>query len=60
MLNTDDLELLAKRGISEQQIARQISCFEKGFPYLKIVASASTEKGIMTVPQKEQVVYMNA
>jgi hypothetical protein len=60
MLNTDDMESLAKRGISEQQIARQLSCFEKGFPYLKIVASASTEKGIMTVPQKEQVVYMDA
>lgn len=60
MLNTNDLVLLTKRGINEQQITKQLSCFEKGFPFLKIVASASTEKGIMTVSQKEQVEYMNA
>ena len=50
MLTPEDKDLLVKKGISEQQIAEQLACFEKGFPFLKLDAAASVEKGIMDSP----------
>ena len=47
MLTPEDKDLLAKKGISEQQIIEQLACFEKGFPFLKLDAAASIDKGIM-------------
>ena len=46
MLNAKDLEQLSEKGISQEKIEEQLSCFEKGFPFLEIEASASVEKGI--------------
>ncbi len=46
MITPQDKELLRQKGISEEQIAEQLTCFEKGFPYLKLAAAASLEKGI--------------
>ena len=43
MLTPEDKDLLVKKGISEQQIAEQLACFEKGFPFLKLDAAASVE-----------------
>ncbi|MDR2496565.1 MAG: DUF4301 family protein [Tannerellaceae bacterium] len=60
MLYENDLKLLASKGIREQQIEEQLSCFDKGFPFLEIIASASVEKGITVVPKEEQPVYMKA
>ena len=34
MITLQDKEFLAQKGISEEQIAEQLACFEKGFPYL--------------------------
>ncbi len=53
MLEEKDLKQLAAKGISEQQIETQIKQFETGFPFLKIEAPASVDKGIV-VPQGEQ------
>ena len=36
MLTQEDKELLAKKGISEEQIKEQLACFETGFPFLKL------------------------
>ena len=47
MITLQDKELLAKKGISEEQIAEQLACFEKGFPYLKLSAAASVEQHIL-------------
>lgn len=44
MITPEDKELLAQKGISEVQIAEQLTCFQKGFPYLKLDAAASVEK----------------
>lgn len=35
MITPQDKELLRQKGISEEQIAEQLTCFEKGFPVLK-------------------------
>ena len=61
MLTQEDKDLLAKKGISEQQIAEQLACFENGFPYLKLFAAASVEnRGIMLIGEDAQKTYLAA
>lgn len=60
MLTLQDKELIAKKGISEQKIAEQLACFEKGFPYLKLDAAASVERGILALDEPEQKAYLDA
>ena len=60
MLNTDDLNQLKERGISEEQVDEQLAAFAEGFPFLEIQASASVEKGIMAVSADSQLKYINA
>ena len=61
MLTHEDKELLAKKGISEEKIAEQLACFEKGFPFLKLSAAASVENGgIMKADEKECEQYLAA
>ena len=43
MLTQEDKALLAKKGISEQQIQEQLACFEQGFPYLQLAAAAAVD-----------------
>jgi len=57
MLTPQDKDQLAKKGISEAQIADQLASFEKGFPYLKLEAAASIGKGIIA---PEQAGYLAA
>ena len=58
MITTQDKELLAKKGITEAQIAEQLACFQTGFPYLKLDAAASIEKGILAPDAEEQKAYL--
>ena len=58
MLTANDMEMLAAKGISEQQIEEQLNCFKNGFPYLEITASASVEKGIKVITADEKSEYM--
>lgn len=60
MLTLQDKELLARKGISEEQIKEQLDCFEKGFPFLKLDGAASLSKGIIAPDAAEQKVYLNA
>lgn len=61
MLTQEDKDLLAKKGISEEQIAEQLACFEKGFPFLKLFAAASVEnRGIMLASEDAQKTYLAA
>lgn len=60
MLTAADKEILERKGISETQIAEQLACFEKGFPYLKLDAAASLEKGIIAPANEEQQTYLQA
>ena len=60
MITPQDKELLRQKGISEEQIAEQLTCFEKGFPYLKLAAAASLEKGILAPVAEEQKLYLDA
>ncbi|GAE83411.1 ribosylnicotinamide kinase homolog [Bacteroides reticulotermitis JCM 10512] len=58
MITTQDKDLLAKKGISEAQIAEQMACFQKGFPFLKLDAAASLEKGILAPTEEQRNEYL--
>ena len=60
MITPQDKELLARKGISEEQIAEQLACFETGFPYLKLAAAASVENGILAPDADAQKKYLDA
>lgn len=60
MITPEDKELLAQKGISEAQIAEQLACFQKGFPYLQLDAAASVGKGILAPDAAEQKAYLDA
>ena len=53
MITQSDLKLLQEKGISLQQVQQQLDAFKTGFPYLKIAAAASKEKGILTLAQQD-------
>ena len=60
MITPEDKILLEKKGISESQIAEQLACFEKGFPFLQLDGAASIEKGILA-PQGDEIdAYLQA
>lgn len=46
MLSYDDILLLARKGITEQQLEEQLRHFATGFPYLKLNGAATPENGI--------------
>lgn len=60
MVTKEDLELLTKKGISEEKLHDQLACFVKGFPYLKLSAAASIGKGIMKPDAEEEEAFLAA
>ncbi len=59
-MTLQDKEQLAQKGITEEQIAKQLAYFEKGFPFLKLYAAASVEQGILAPTHDEQEKYLKA
>ena len=60
MITEKDKELLRRKGISEEKLQAQLACFVKGFPFLKLSAAASTEKGIVCPTAEEAESYLAA
>ena len=60
MLQEKDLKQLAAKGISEQQIEKQLKQFETGFPFLRLEAAAAAGKGIIAPTASEQKDYVKA
>ncbi len=55
MLNQNDLTQIASRGASVETIESQLHRFATGFPYLRLVGSATIGKGITRLsPEEEQ------
>ena len=54
MLTEKDLKQIAERGISEKQVEAQLKQIAEGFPFLKLEAAASTEKGILAPSNDEK------
>jgi hypothetical protein len=60
MLAPQDKALLAEKGISEAQIKEQLKSFQAGFPFLKLDAAASIEKGVLHPTDEQQEAYLSA
>ncbi len=53
-----DLAQIQKKGITQEQIERQLHSFETGFPFLKLKAAASPENGILVLNEAEQQTFI--
>lgn len=60
MFSADDKELLARKGITEKAIERQLQDFREGFPFLKLKAAASLQNGILLPSAAESENYIQA
>ena len=60
MLSQQDLQQLAGKGISEEQINQQLDAFKAGFPFLKLEAAAAIGKGIVSPAEDERQQYVKA
>lgn len=57
MLSPKDLEQIARKGISEAQIEKELNEFKTGFPYLKLDAAASVGNGIIATDENDVKKY---
>lgn len=60
MITEKDKALLAKKGISEEKFEHQLACFASGFPFLRLAAAASVEKGILTPNAEEEKDFLTS
>ena len=54
MFSSSDLQQIHKKGIDIKAVNYQLTCFEQGFPFLRIVNSASISKGILKFSKSEE------
>ena len=54
MFSSSDKQQINKKGLEIETVNYQLSCFERGFPYLKIVNSASISSGILKFSKSEE------
>lgn len=57
MLSEKDLKQIADKGISEKQIENQLNEFKTGFPFLRLEAAASVERGIVATNAESRESY---
>lgn len=53
MFTKDDLTQLSRKGISEEMAMEQVSNFEKGFPFIKLAAPATTSSGLLKLTDRQ-------
>ena len=60
MLTQQDLQQLAQKGITEEQIKTQLDEFKTGFPFLRLEAAAAVGHGIVAPADDERKCYIEA
>ena len=60
MFTESDLKQIAARGITEEQVRQQLEQIAEGFPFLKLEAAASVEKGIVAPDSEGRNAYVKA
>ena len=61
MLLSQDRELLAQKGITEEQLNRQLADLKHGFPFLELEAATSVDNGGIFAPSEtERSLYLAA
>lgn len=58
MFTSKDLEILKSKGLTQAEIEQQLDDFKKGFPYLKIEASATIDQGILKVKSQDRAKFI--
>ena len=53
MFTQEDIDLLARKGITPEKVETQLECFRTGFPFLKLKDSASVKYGVMSMTEQE-------
>ena len=51
MFTKDDIRQIEQRGSSVKTVEEQVERFKKGFPWMKIVAPATPERGILVLDE---------
>ncbi len=59
MFSESDLNLLAQKEITEDDVLEQINCFKRGFPFLKLKGAASVGSGIIRLSDEQSDHYTN-
>ncbi len=59
MMNENDLKQIETKGIAPEQIAMQVEQFKKGFPYVKLVAAATVDQGMVKLEEKQVDHWIN-
>ena len=59
MFTTEDLNLFAEKGIDIRVVEDQLASFKRGFPFLKIAASASVGNGILALDEQQAEHYLD-
>ena len=57
-LSKQDLKQLASRGISEEQVEKQLKQIAEGFPFLRLEAAASVGNGIVAPSNEERDAFI--
>lgn len=55
MFTTNDLSTMAAKGISQDTVEQQLNRFRTGFPYLRLLSSATVGNGIMILDDKQEM-----
>lgn len=58
MFTPEDLAQLEAKGITQEQVEKQLECFRTGFPYLRLHAAATVPEDILTLTPEEQEQYL--
>ena len=59
MFTSSDKDLLKSKGISELQVEEQLNRFKTGFPFLRISAPATKERGVLCLTESEADRYLH-
>jgi len=60
MLSQKDLEQIAEKGITEEQVNSQLNEFKTGFPFLKLEAAAGIGRGVAAPDSSERAKFIEA
>ena len=58
MFTQQDLQQLAQRGVTPEQVENQLKQIAQGFPFLRLEAAASVDNGIMAPTDEERAGYV--
>ena len=59
MFTEEDIKQFSEKGIDEKTVERQLDLFKTGFPFKKLYAAASAEKGVSKYSESQRAAYVD-